>query len=125
MATPWYDPSAHHVDVQTLPYSADLPAEAFDRLMKSFHLGKLTPKPDQKMMDHYTDIYQIDTPLREYVGFVWRSKEAEELGMADVPKIQFRVMARAGISAKSAVIAHFGEEYASSLWNEEDRKRKR
>ena len=125
MAAPWYDPNGPHVQVPALPYSEDIRTQSYEEILRERYGGDRTGDAAKAMWEYYVDSYQLDSPLKEYIGYVWKPEEAEELGMVAVPKIQFRVMARAPFEAKSAVIAHFGDGYASSLWNEEDRKRKR
>lgn len=59
---------------------------------------------------------EADEPMREYVGYVWKD---------DLPRIDFRVQARSLREAKRQVLAQYGEDFAISIWNEDDAHRPR
>lgn len=57
-----------------------------------------------------------DEEPSEYVGYIWRNGEQ---------RIDFTIEAVSLQEAKRAVLAKYGDDFAISIWNEEDAKRRR
>jgi hypothetical protein len=57
-----------------------------------------------------------DSPLREYVGFIW---------IGDEPGVRLSVWARSADAARELVEAEYGSGHPYSIWNEEDASRPR
>ena len=54
--------------------------------------------------------------LTEYVGYVWKD---------DQPRIDFTIQAKSLQDAKREVLAQYGQDFAISIWNEDDASRPR
>ena len=113
-----YDAEAEHVAVPSVAFSDDVWRFAARRYVESSTKTEKTPEWIEQIFERYRRLYKEDDPVLEYVGFVWRQEDGKSLPRAEVPRVMVRVWARRN-EATYAVHQHFGEEWASSLWNPE------
>lgn len=62
------------------------------------------------------ELSQADSPLKEYVGFIW---------IGDEPGVRLSVWARSSSEAWALVRAEYGEGHPMTLWNEDDAAKRR
>ena len=120
----WYDADAEHVEVPSVAFSDDVWRFVARRYVESSSKAEKTPEWIEQIYERYRELYKEDDPVAEYVGFVWRREDAKSLPRAEVPRVMVRVWARRN-EATYAVHKHFGEEWASSLWNWDATRRPR